>query len=214
MLKFEDNDHLPGYIADLGILRRVSDRVKGVLGSVAGVALTWDGSDWVESIATALRALRVNIVPASAATGNVIDLVGSSVTEGLQRKMLVETLNPNAAETSMTAAVPKGAIVRAVLGNVQSALTGGGTTVTWSLGITGTVDKYGTAGYPTQADALTKNSKSSWLGDGARLAADETIKLCAAATGGAAAGDTKLSGASAAVKIVVIYDMPAPLADA
>jgi hypothetical protein len=52
------------------------------------------------------------------------------------------------------------------------------------------------------------------VGDGARLAADEKIKLCAAVTGGAAAGDTKLSGTSAAVKIVAIYDAPAALANA
>lgn len=212
MFKSENDQPLTGFIADLAIPHRAGARLMSFLASVTGGFMVWDGSAWAESITVILRALGLNVAATSSATGAVIYHLGPSSTEGLQRKMLVETLAPDAVETAMATAIPKGAIVRAVLANVQTALTGGGTTVTWSLGITGTVDKYGTAGYPTQADALTKNSKSSWLGDGSRLAADEKIKLCAAVTGGAAAGDTKLSAGTA--KIVAIYDVPAALANA
>ncbi len=165
--------------------------------------------------ATYCRGTALYAHPTASATAQLAQLVmgGTSWTEGLKTMVITETLTANAVEVSMTSAVPKGSVIRAVLANVQTELTGGGTTETWSLGITGDVDKYGTAGFPTQADSLAKNSKSSWISDAApRLAADETIKLCAAATGGASAGDTALTVGT--VKVVVIYDTFGSLANA
>jgi hypothetical protein len=148
----------------------------------------------------------------AAATATLAHQVGPSTTEGLQRYIIEETLSPSDIETSMTTAVPAGAKIIYVDANCESALTGGGTTVTWGLGITGNVDKYGTAGYPSQADALTQNSKSSWVGAVTTGSAAETIKLIAAATGGTPAGDTALTVGS--VRVVVIYEKASGLANA
>ena len=211
LLDFDTNDPIPGYIKDLGILRRVGDRVKAILGSVAGVALVWDGSDWLESIAVALQALALKIIPASSTTAQLVFHLGPSTTEGFERLMIVKTVSPNAAATALFT-WPANSIPRYCGANAQANLTGGGTSVTWSIGKSGDVDAYGTAGYPSAADALTKNSKSTWFANGDPLAASEDILLYAAATGGASAGDTKLSVGS--VKVVAIYDAPVALADA
>lgn len=136
-------------------------------------------------------------------TGDVIERIGATATEGLELKVIDVTVTPAAVETAV-ATLPAGSIPIAVLGNVQAALTGGGTTVTWSLGTAGDPDKYGTAGLPTAAaDSLAKNSKSSWLGPFTQLTAAEPIVLTGAATGGASDGNTALSVGS--VRVVIIY---------
>lgn len=159
-----------------------------------------------------IRGTRLTYVGASS-SGITLSIDGPTSTEGLKRVVQEQTLSPNAIETSMSTVIPKGSVILAVLANVQTALTGGGTTATWSVGTTGDPDKYGTAGFPTPADSLAKNSKSSWIADNfVRLTADETIVLTGAATGGAADGDTALTVGS--VRIVVIYDTFAALANA
>lgn len=152
-------------------------------------------------------------IAAPSASGTDVVIDGPSVTEGFKRVVQEETLNPNAIETALATVIPKGANLRSVQGNVESALTGGGTTVTWSLGTAADPDKYGSAGFPSQADSLAKNSKSDWMaGPLDPLAADETIVLTGCATGGAADGDTALT--VGAVRIVVVYEALLPLADA
>lgn len=136
----------------------------------------------------------------------------SGVTAGLQTKVQVETLSPAAVETSMSTTIPAGSVIRAVIANCESALTGGGTTVTWSVGTAADPDKYGTAGYPTQADSLAQNSKSNWTGAVQTGTSAETIVLTGAATGGAADGDTALTVGS--VKIMVVYDTYDAMPDA
>lgn len=153
----------------------------------------------------------VNIVSGSASAGRTIRRVGPTSSEGLVTVVQEQTLSPAAVETAMTTAVPAGSVIRAVLANCQAALTGGGTTATWSVGTAGDPDKYGTAGYPSAGDSLLKNGKSSWVG-ATQVTADETIVLTGAATGGAADGDTALTVGS--VRIVVVYDTYDALANA
>lgn len=161
----------------------------------------------------AIRGQRLTAAGVSS-TGAIAAIDGPTLTEGIKRIVQEQTLSPAAIETPLTTVIPKGSEIVAVLGNVESALTGGGTTATWSLGTAADPDKYGTAGFPTQADSLAKNSKSNWMAgeDRARLAADETVVLTGCAAGGAADGDTALTNGS--VRVVVIYDTWAPLADA
>jgi hypothetical protein len=121
------------------------------------------------------------------------------------------SVSPSAVETAVFS-VPAGSVIRLVQGNVQSALTGGGTTVTWSLGTAGDPDKYGTAGDPSPADSLAKNSKSSWAATPTHLTAAEPIVLTGCATGGAAEGDTALTVGS--VRVVIVYDTYESLANA
>lgn len=159
---------------------------------------------------TAVKATTAALYPGVAVAGSSALIVGPIATEGLKTVVLEETVSPAAVETALTTDIPKGAVIRAVLARCTVALTGGSTTVTWSVGVTGDPDKYGTAGHPTQADSLAKNSHSEWVnGPLAQLAADETIVVGGAATGGAADGDTALTVGS--VRVVVIYDEAAVL---
>lgn len=145
------------------------------------------------------------------ATGTDTLLFGTAAAEGWKRVVVDKTVSPAAVETAVFT-VPKGSVIEAVLANVQSALTGGGTTVTWSVGLTGDPDAYGTAGFPTQADSLAKDSKSSFIATPTLLTADEPIVLSGAATGGAADGDTALTVGS--VRVVIIYKTFVALANA
>jgi hypothetical protein len=128
----------------------------------------------------------------------------AAITAGMITYVMTETLSPSAVETNMTNTVPAGSLIRAVIANCETALTGGGTTVTWSVGTVADPDKYGSAGYPTQADSLAQNSKSNWIGAQQITTTAETITLTGTATGGDADGNTALTNGS--VKIMVIYD--------
>lgn len=154
-------------------------------------------------------------------TGELIEIIGPDSTHGFARYQYEATVSPAATETALFT-VPVMSRVIAVQANVQTALTGGGTTVTFSIGITGDVDAYGTASNSgVQADLLTQNAKINAMGSiaanaGASLgvfsAATVALKLCAAATGGASAGDTALSVGT--VKIRVLYETLLPIVNA
>ena len=154
-------------------------------------------------------------------TGELIEIIGPDSTHGFARYQYEATISPAATETALFT-VPVMSRVIAVQANVQTALTGGGTTVTFSIGITGDVDAYGTASNSgVQADLLTQNAKINAMGSiaanaGASLgvfsAATVALKLCAAATGGATAGDTALSVGT--VKIRVMYETLLPIVNA
>ena len=158
-------------------------------------------------------------------TGLVVEQHGTSVTEGWQEVIYEDTISPAAIETALLT-IPAGSIVDGVWANVETALTGGGTTTTWSIGITGDVDSFGTAttdDYTTQGDDLTQDSKWTYLGGvtplsnaGASIglfdAAAVALKLIAAATGGATAGDTALTLGT--VRIRVKYRTALPMDNA
>ena len=162
---------------------------------------------------------------AGTGTGQVVEQYGTTTTEGWQRVVFEATIAAAGVETAILT-VPAGSVVDAVHANVEAALTGGGTTATWSLGITGDVDAYGTAtsdGYVTQADSLAQNKKFSYVaavtpltGRGASIglfsATAVALKLCAAAAGGATAGDTALTVGS--VRVRVEYRTALQMADA
>lgn len=134
---------------------------------------------------------------ADSATGAVALRIGASATEGLEIKVVDKTVSPSAVETAVFT-VPAGAVILSVQGNCESALTGGGTTVTWALGTAGDPDKYG---YPG-SDTLAQNSKVDTIPDWAVLGSTEPIVLTGAATGGTADGNTALTVGSVRVRIV------------
>ncbi len=150
-------------------------------------------------------------------TGDVVDVIGPDATHGLQTVVFEAVISPAAIETAVLT-LPTNHIVLSTQMNIESALTGGGTTVSASLGITGDVDAYGTMGNPN--NQLTKNSKGNWMqtasGAGASIGifsgATVGLKLIAAASGGASAGDTALTVGS--VRVKVVYQVLASIADA
>ncbi len=147
---------------------------------------------------------------AGTGTGTKIAVIGPDLTHGMVTTVYEATVSPNAVETALFT-VPANSVIDAVQANVESSLTGGGTTVTFSIGVTGDVDAYGTAGSPT--DALVKNTKLDYMGAGNPPGAGASLgvfskstvalKLIGAATGGTSAGNTALTVGS--VKVRVVY---------
>lgn len=158
---------------------------------------------------------------AGTGTGDVIEVLGPDSTHGMKTSVYEATVSPAAIETALFT-VPAMSVIDSVQANVETALTGGGTTATFSIGITGDVDLYGTAtNAGAQADLLTKNAKCDAFGGrgsgagaglGVFTAATQSLKLIGAATGGATAGDTALTAGS--VKIRVVYRTLMSLVDA
>lgn len=153
-----------------------------------------------------------------AGSGVLIELEGPTGATGIKRFAWENTVAAAGVETALFT-VPNNSVVESVQANCMTALTGGGTTVSWSIGITGDVDAYGTVGNPT--DSLVQFGKADWMGAiaanaGASLGKFSGLtvdmKLCAAATGGATAGNTALSVGT--VKVRVVYSTLVSLANA
>jgi len=174
------------------------------------------------TITTAGKVVRAG---SATSTGLVTTQEGTSATEGWQTVVYEDTVSPSAVETALFT-IPAGSIVDGVWANVETALTGGSTTVSWSIGITGDVDSFGTAtgdDFTTAGDDLTQDSKWTGIAGVTPLAAAGAsiglfdasavaLKLIASATGGTAAGDTALTAGS--VRIRVAYRTALPMDNA
>lgn len=189
-------------------------------GDTASAYAQWDQSaDCFLIAGAALQSFRGGGAGAGSA-GVTVRHVGATLAEGMEERVWEGTVAPAAIETALLT-LPANSVVDSVQANVQTALTGGGTTVTYGIGITGDVDAYGTAfsaGAP--ADLLTQNAKINAIGTrvaagagiGVYNAATVALKLIGAATGGTAAGDTALTVGT--VRVVVRYRVLVSLANA
>lgn len=157
---------------------------------------------------------------AGTGTGDVIERIGASLTEGMEVRVFDAVIATGAIENAILT-LPANSVVDSVQANVASALTGGGTTATFSIGITGDVDLFGTAwAAGAQSDLLAQNSKADFIGTKAGAGAGVgvfnpaavAVKLIGAATGGAAAGDTALTVGT--VRVVIRYRVLLSLANA
>lgn len=135
--------------------------------------------------------------------GDTVVRYGATATEGLEVRVFENTISPAAVETAIVT-LPAYSYVLAVQANCQSALTGGGTTVTWSIGTAADPDKYGTAGNGA-GDTLAKNGKLDFAIPGTLLTSTEAIVLTGAAAGGAADGNTALTVGSVRVRVVYAF---------
>jgi hypothetical protein len=106
-------------------------------------------------------------------------------------------ISPAAVETAVLT-VPAQSVVMSCQANVATALTGGGTTVTFAVGVTADPDKYGAPA----VDGLTQNTKLNFIPAYAFLTAPEAVVLTGAAAGGTADGDTALSVGTVRVRVV------------
>lgn len=140
-------------------------------------------------------------LPAGSAASAVALALGATAAEGARIKIIDETVSfvdNTALYKAMTTPIPAGAVILCVQANVQSALTGGGTTVKVGLGPNSSdPDKYG------KTSALTKNAKINTVPDWAVLGSQEAIDICACASDGSA-GDTALTVGSVRVRIVYL----------
>lgn len=196
------------------LLKVTGDGAAELTGTLTAGGLTTTGTVQVSDGGLLLQ------LGAGTGTGDKISCLGVDATHGIATYVYQATVSPAAVETALFT-VPAMSVVDSVQSNVQSALTGGGTTVTHSIGITGDVDAYGTASNSgVQADLLTQNAKINTLGTttnagasiGVWSAGTVSLKLIAAATGGASAGDTALTVGSVLVRVV--YRTLLPLANA
>lgn len=113
----------------------------------------------------------------------------------------------NAVKKDMTAEIPAGALIRSVHVNLDTAVTGDASgddlLAKVSLGITGTIGKYGITA------ALTKNSKITKIPSPAVLASAETIGVYAAKTDGSACTEKFTAGTK--VRVRICYEIPVAL---
>jgi hypothetical protein len=139
---------------------------------------------------------------AGATAGAVAARFGATATEGLEVKVLDEVVSLTSAGAkfkAMTTAVPAGAVILSVQGNIASAITAGGTSVAVSLGLNASdPDKYGFV------NALTQNSKINNIPDWAVLSGATTIDVCATIADGTTLGNTNFSAGSVRVRVVYL----------
>lgn len=152
------------------------------------------------------RRVKQALINADAAieVNNILDAQNTQV-------VVEETLTlTNAVSKSMTAEIPAGAVIKSVAVNLQTAVTGDASgddlLARVGLGISGTVAKYGSI------TALTKNSKLTKIPTHAVLASAETLVIYALKTDNSACTEKFVAGGI--VKVRVVYETPAALADA
>lgn len=126
--------------------------------------------------------------------GIAVMRLGATATEGLELRVSENTISPSAIETAVCT-IPANSRIVSVQSNVQSALTGGGSTDSYGIGVAADPDKYGSSA------TLTQNSKSDFIGDGTQLTSTEAIVLTGTASE-TADGDTALTVGSVRIRIV------------
>jgi hypothetical protein len=146
----------------------------------------------------------------AAESGAITRGFGKTAAEGWQELLIEATVsfvdNVAMSKNITGANLAAGTIILGVLANVESAVTGGGTTTKIGIGIAGgDEDAYGLSA------ALTKNAKITPIPVLTPLAAQSDIALFACANNGAA-GDTALTVGSVRVRILCLT--PIALADA
>jgi hypothetical protein len=170
-------------------------------GAAASVVMT-EGAQSLNGLLTLSGAnvhSAANTFTAGAAAAAIAARFGASATEGLEVRVIDETTGVLAAvSTDLTEDVPAGAVILSVQGNVETALTGGGTTVNWGIGTVADPDKYS----PT-VGALTLDAKIDNVPDWAVLAGAEDIQVHGVTAGGAI-GDTALTVGTVRVRIVYL----------
>ena len=136
----------------------------------------------------------------ASAAGTVAMRFGATTTEGLELRVYEETVTPAAVETNLLL-LPSASMVASVSANCDAALTGGGTTVTWSIGTTADPDLFCTAGNGA-GDTLLQNGKSDVIDMSTFNGAAVQMALTGCVTGGATAGNTALTVGSVRVRVV------------
>lgn len=130
---------------------------------------------------------------AGTGTGDVVERIGGTATEGLERRVFEGNVSPSAIETNVLL-VPVNSRIESVQSNVEVTLVGGGTTNSFGIGTAADGDKYGSVA------ALTQNSKTNHMGD-TTVAAAEQLVLTGTANE-TADGNTALTSGTVRIRIV------------
>jgi hypothetical protein len=146
--------------------------------------------------------------PRGTASTSIVQGFGKTSGEGMQVAIIEETISfvANAAlYKELTYSLPANAVILSAQMNIESALTGGSTTVKVGLGSSADPDLWG------KTSVLTKNAKSTLTPAWAVIASTTPIRVSSCATAGGA-GDTALTVGSVRVRIVFLA--PVDLVDA
>jgi hypothetical protein len=138
----------------------------------------------------------LTLAGAGGTAGDIVQYIGGA-SEGMHLVVFDAVISPAAVETAVLT-VPAQSVVMSCQANVATALTGGGTTVTFGVGTAGDPDKYGAPA----VDGLTQNTKLNFIPAYAFLTGPEAVVLTGAAAGGTADGDTALSVGTVRVRVV------------
>jgi hypothetical protein len=152
---------------------------------------------------------------AGAAAAAVAARLGATATEGLEIKVIDETVTlTNAVETDLTETVPAGAVILSVQANAEEAIDGDDSGddgfVNIGIGVTADPDKYGKTG--VDADPVPANTKINTIPDWAVLASEETVTIKACDAAGDAVTE-KFAG-SQSVRVRIVYAVNNGLDDA
>lgn len=150
-----------------------------------------------------------NLHTAGAAAAAVAQRFGATATEGLEIKVIDETVSgfTGAKTFDLTEDIPAGAVILSVQANIETTVVAGGTSVKVSVGVAGgDVDKYGKT-----AD-FSQNAKIDTLPDWAVLASAEDVEIGIVVTDGTTLGDTNAS--AGAVRVRIVYLQPNSLDNA
>lgn len=151
----------------------------------------------------------VQRLSAGAAAAAIAQRYGISDTEGLEIRIIEETISAmSAAKTfDLTEDIPTGAVILSVQANIETLVVAGGTTVKIAIGVAGgDVDKYG------KTANLSQNQKIDTIPTHAILSGAEDVQVAAVVTDGSALGDTNVS--AGAVRVRIVYAITNSLDDA
>ena len=142
---------------------------------------------------------------AGAAAAAIAQRFGATATEGLEYRVIDETVALDAVSVDLTENVPAGAVILSVQGNQETAGATGGTTDNVGIGPTANPDLYS----PVVGD-VTLNGKIDTIPDWAVLSSAEDIQVNAVTSAGAI-GDTAVGGTH---RVRIVYMALASLDDA
>lgn len=162
---------------------------------------TFTGPTLVSPVVSGGTVSTAQTLTPGAAAAAVALRIGATATEGLEIKVIDETVTlTNAVEVNLTETVPAGAVILAAQMNLQSLIVGDASgdnlLAKVGLGVTADPDKYGIT-----ADLL-KNTKANLIPDWAVLGSEETVCVKAAKSDGAAATEKFVAGGTVRVRIV------------
>ncbi len=142
---------------------------------------------------------------AGATTAAVALRFGATAGEGLEYRVIDETVSLDAVSVDLTEDIPAGAVILSVQGNQETAGATGGTTDNVGIGPVANPDLYS----PTVGD-VTLNGKIDHIPDWAVLSSAEDIQVNAVTSAGAI-GDTAVGGTH---RVRIVYLVLSSLDDA
>lgn len=187
-------------------------------GDTASTYLLWDQS--ADALTRGGAAVDLH-TQAGSGTGVVADVVGPDLTHGVKSVVFETTATFTSGQTEIALmTLPANSVVDWLQANVESTLSGGAG-ATFSIGVSGDADAYGTAwASGAQANLLVKNSKADFIGNktaagasmGLFIANAVSIKVFAAISGGTAVAASGFTAGS--VKVRIGYRSLMSIADA